>query len=290
MTLKQEIELQEQEFRELLERVMRGPLAPVHDSVKNLDRRLEELEAMLQEMRDVELSALGLHVEEMSTQVRQMKSKAGETPREVRLAVEPILQQLQAQVEQAQHATHARLEEEGKRVDGIAHRLGAQLAGVADTVSVSQKTLQSTLQGNVEQIEGSVKAASVQAKAQMHQLSSDLGGQVSQQVESNKQAFGRLQDLHSQALVRLRENSTDERKQVEERIAALTVSLSEVRPMFAEQNHYLNMLKQQQDAISTQMAEQLRRATQRVGMWFLAGSGLVCLGYIGVAFLVMQKF
>lgn len=290
MTLKQEIELQEQEFRELLERVMRSPLAPVHDSVKNLDCRLEELEAMLQEMRDVELSALGLHVEEMSTQVRQMKSKTGETPREVRLAVEPILQQLQARVEQAQHATLDRLKEEGKRVDGVAHRLGAKLAEVADTVSESQKTLQSTLQGNVEQIEGTVKMASVQAKAQMHQLSSDLGGRVSQQVESNQQAFGGLQELLDQALVRLRENSTVERKHVDERIAALTVLLSEVRPMFAEQNHYLDTLKHQQDAISARMTEQLSHVTQRMRRWLLAGTGLVCLGYIGVAFLVMQKF
>lgn len=290
MTVKQEIELQEQEFRELLERVMRSPLAPVHDSVKNLDCRLEELEAMLQEMRDVELSALGLHVEEMGTQVRQMKSKTGETPREVRMAVEPILQRLQAQVEQAQHATHDRIEEEGKRVDEAAHRLGAQLAGVADTVLESQKTLRSTLQGNVEQIEESVKAASVQTKAQMHHLSSDLGGRVSQQVESNEQAFGRLQELLGQALVRLRENSTDERRQVEERIAALTVSLSEVRPMFAEQNHHLDTLKQQQDAISARMAEQLSHVTRRMGRWFLAGAGLICVGYIGIAFLVMQKF
>lgn len=290
MTVKQEIECQEQEFRELLGRVMRGPLAPVHESVTKLDARLEELDAMLREIRDVELSALGLHAEEISKQVRLMRSKTAETPQEVRLAVEPLLQRLQAHVEQAQLATHDLLEKEGKRVDGAAYRLGAQLAGVADTISEGQKTIQSTLHGNVEQVEGTLKAASVQAEAQMQHLARNLGERVSQQVESNEQAFGRLQDLLNQALVRLHESSADERKEVGECFAALTTSLSEVQTVFAQQNHQLSKLTQQQDAISARMAEQLRHSTRRMGMWFLAGAGLVCLGYLGAAFLIMQKF
>jgi hypothetical protein len=289
MTVKQEIEQQEQEFKQLLGRVMRDPLAPVHDSVTKLDARLEELEAMLQDIRDVGLSGLGLHVEEMSTQVRQLKSKTGETPREVRLAVEPILQRLQVQVEQTQLATHNLLKDESKRVDGAVHRLDAQLAGVADSVSESRKTLQSALQVNVDQIEGTLHAASSRAQAEMRHLATDLGVQVTRQVESNEQAFERLQDLFKQAVAHLRETSANERKQVEERIDALTTSQSEVRTMFAEQNHQLDTLKQQQDAISGRMAEQLRHATQRMGMWLLASAGLVCLGYVSAAVFIMQK-
>jgi hypothetical protein len=290
MTVKQEIERHEQELKELLGRVMRDPLAPVHDSVTKLDARLEELETMLQDIRDLELSTLNLRIDDVGKELRQMKSKTGETPREVRLAVEPILQRLQTEVEQAKLATHDLLKEEGKRVDGVEHRLGAQLAGVADTVSESQKTLHTVLQGNVEHIDGTVKSVSVQAQAQMEHLARDLGGRVSQQTESNEQAVRRLRDLLNQGLVYLRENSAGERKQVEERIAALTTSLSEVRTMFAQQNHQLDTLKQLQEAISAQTTEQLRNATQRMSMWLLAGAGLVCLGCIGAALVIAQKF
>lgn len=288
MTVKREIERQEQEFKELLGRVMRDPLAPVHEAVTTLGARVEQLETALQEMREVELGALGLHVEEMGTQVRQMKSKTGETPRDVRLAVEPVLQRLQAEVEGARLATQALIREEAQRADDAAQRLGAQLTDVAVTVSESRTTLQTTLQGNTAQIEGALKSLSVEAEAQAQHVVADLGG-VARQVEAHQQEFARLQDALDGAVARLCEQSAGERTQAEQRIADLTSALAQVQAMCDRQSEQLAALKQQQDAIPERLDEQLRGAARRMGWWLLAGAGMLCLGCTGAALLVMQR-
>lgn len=289
MTVKQEIERQEREFKELLERVMRDPMAPILDSVSALDGRIEQLETMLQDMRDVELSTLSLNADEVNKHVRSLKSLANDTPHEVGRALRPLLDQLRVQVEQGKTEVRDCVQQGNERVEQAAQHLSGQLSTMEKAVSEDAMVLRSTLQAGVHQVAGTVQSTSTEVQTHLQRLATELGGRVEQQMASSKQAFARMQDAIGQHVARLQENAAVERKQLEQHIAILTTSLTDMRTMVSQQSQQIDSLRQQHDALSERMAEQVQRTTKRLGVWLLASLGVVCAGCLGAVVFLAGK-
>jgi uncharacterized phage infection (PIP) family protein YhgE len=289
MTVKQEIERQEREFKELLGRVMRDPMAPILDSVSALDERIEQLETMLQDMRDVELSTLSLNADEVNKHVRSLKSLANDTPHEVGRALRPLIDQLRVQVEQGKTEVRDCVQQANERVEQAAQHLSGQLSTMEKAVSEDAMVLRSTLQAGVHQVAGTVQSTSTNVQTHLQQLATELSGRVEQQMASGEQAFARMQNAISQHVARMQENAVVERKQLEQQIASLTTSLTDMRTMVSQQSQQIDSLRQQHDALSERMAEQIQRTTKRLGVWLVASLGVVCAGCLSAVVFLAGK-
>ena len=105
MNNQHDIARQEHEFQELLQKVMQEPLAPVTKSVRELDKRLNQFESMLEDLQAI-IQGTNMSADDALTQIRSLKSLAEETPREIRLSLQPMLHQVQNTLEQGTVTAH----------------------------------------------------------------------------------------------------------------------------------------------------------------------------------------
>ncbi|MDN2674857.1 hypothetical protein OX459_26010 [Janthinobacterium sp. SUN026] len=105
MNNQHDIVRQEHEFQELLQKVMQEPLAPVTKSVRELDKRLDQFESLLGDLQAI-IQGTNMSADDALTQIRSLKSLAEETPREIRLSLQPMLHQVQNTLEQGTVTAH----------------------------------------------------------------------------------------------------------------------------------------------------------------------------------------
>lgn len=110
MKTEQQIKQLETELQELLQRVMKTPLSPITDTIKGIQNHLEEVETLVQEIRNEDLIGLSLSAQDAEKQIRLIKSSIENTPQEVKKTVHPLLQQEIKLFEQAQHTKISQLQ------------------------------------------------------------------------------------------------------------------------------------------------------------------------------------
>jgi ribosome recycling factor len=290
MSIHQDIERQERDFKDLLNKVMRDPLAPILDSVKELESRLEQVETMLQDIRDVELTALSLTADETVKKVDAVRSISRDTPREVGAKMQPLLDQMRTQLEEgALHKTHELIEQRSAHFDSVADQVVGRLTNVTDAMSESRAVLDSTLRRNAAHLEGAIQSASGQIETSVQHATEQLSGIAVQQVAAHRQLLDQLQASIKHEAAALQEHVATRHDRVGQQIAALAESIAATQQMLTRQTDQLNTFRQQQDALAERFGEQVRHATQHMRTWLIVMAGVACASS-AAAFFMSGKF
>lgn len=105
MNNQHDIEHQEREFQDLLQRVMREPMAPLANAIRELDQRLDQFEDKLEAMQ-LGIDTADGTVHDALKQIRSLKSLTEEMPRDMRQTLQPMVAQLQTTLEQGAFNAH----------------------------------------------------------------------------------------------------------------------------------------------------------------------------------------
>lgn len=141
MNNQHDIERQEREFQELLQKVMKEPLAPVTNSVLLLDKRLNEFEGMLQDLQATTQGA-NMTADDALLQLRLLKSLTEEAPREFRQSLQPMMREVQSTLEQSTLVAHR---------DSV-EQLSGQLAQQSESGQQSFGRLQALMVNHKEEL------------------------------------------------------------------------------------------------------------------------------------------
>jgi len=247
MNTQQNIVRQEREFKELLQKIMREPLSPINDSVQGLTQRLDQLEQMFRDMREIDLGALSSDAEKVHKQIRSLKSATDEIPQAVRDVMQPLLEQLHTQLEEGKlHEIQELVKELAVQLESASQRTSTQITGLVDSASNSQDALQVMLQRNVAELEDASQSAFTQVQTEVGRMVVDLTGQLMQQSQSDQHSFGRLHELMNQHTQELSEHSAAGLKQVTQQnavqVGALTDSMEQLQTVFANQKHQVGQM------------------------------------------------
>lgn len=290
MNVQQNIERQEREFKELLQRVMREPLAPISDAVLELEQRLDQLEQLFREMREVDLSALSLDTEKANKQIRSLKSATEETPQAVRDAMQPLLEQLRVQLEQGTlHELGELVRQLAVQLEQASARGTREARELAEAVSASQGALQHGL----AQLDDAGQSAWGGVRTGLGQLGADLSGQLAQQGQTGEQSLLRLHDMLNQHARELSAHAAAGLGQLAQEHAlqfgVLGTALTQLQSVQGEQQQQLALLQQQQDAWAERLGEQLQRSTAPIRGWLVAAVAAATGACAGVIALLVTR-
>lgn len=198
-----EIDRQEQELKELLQRVMQSPLEPLSQSVAGLDERIEQVEELVQDLRDVELAALSLGADDSRKQMRALRSLAEETPREVHSTLRPLLEKCLVELEQQRQRTLTELQQDLQKVllQGLTQQSGALANAVGALLQASSDAIVPKVQALSERVNEVRTGQRVQQQsleglpAQLDQLPARWMPKLEQLAEQQEQQLQMLQQL-----------------------------------------------------------------------------------------------
>lgn len=295
MNVQQNIDRQEREFKELLQRIMQAPLSPITESVKEMDKRLDQFEQMFQDMRDIELSALSMGAEEARKQIRSLKTITEETPHEVRNAIEPLLAQLQAQLEQGTlQGIQQLVKELADQVERTARHADTKTSAINSDILQSKTEIQSSQLKAIEQLEHSNQSRLEQAQIEVGQMLGLLTEKLTHQSENEQKLFDGLQEMMTMHTKELKEQSASSLEQATKetttQIVALVQSMAQLQVALTKQKHQLDILQEQQTASSSQLVDKVVRFTQPIRKWLIASFLLAGAGLAGVITLVAERF
>jgi len=295
MNIQQDIDQQEREFSELLQRVMQHPLSPIANSVKEVDKRLGQLEQNLQDMREIELNALTLSGEDSRKQIRSLKSITEDTPQEVHNAIQPLLVEVRTQLEQSTlQSIQEVLKKLGDHLEHAAQHTSTQIAAIATSASQSQAEMQLFQKQAMEQLEHSFQSTLKYLHTELKETVKNLGLQLSQQSENNQNSLCLLQKMMQRHAKELQEQSATAFEQVTQQAATqLTMasqSMAQLQDVLTEQESQLKLLQEQQFEWPNRLSDQMVRFTQPIRRWLIVSVLLTGAGVAGVVALVAGKF
>ena len=288
MSIHQSIERQEREFKELLQKVMQAPLSPLTDSVLELKERMDLLEQEVSEMHEIELGVLNQGAGDTRKQIQSLKSITEETPREVCDVLQPLLEQMQMQLEQRsqQHIQQLATDLAGQ----LAHteqQAAIHAANLKDAITASQGNIESSQNQGFKNLENLQQTALARLHTECENLCGEVSSQLADQSAEGQRAVVRVQEqlsLHSQELSQ--QSASGFRQLGDEshaRMSQLTQSMALLQNLLCEQQQELERLQKQQAAYSERLGEQMQSALLPLRKWIMAS---VCVAAASLAAVV----
>lgn len=285
MSVHQSIERQEREFKDLLQKVMQAPLSPLADSVQELKEHMDQLEQLVSEMRDIELSAISLEAEDTRKQIRSLKNITEDTPREVHGVLQPLFEQLQEQLEQgAQQGIRQLATDLADQLKHSEQHAAKHVAGLKDAIAVSQGAVESSQKQSVEYLKNLQQATLAQLHTECESLRGEVGSQFAEQSADGQRAVARVQELMSQHSHELRQQSSSGLRQLgdeaDARMSQLTQYMEQLQIVLSAQQQQLERLQQEQAASSEHLGELLQHALLPLRKWVITS---VCVAATSLA-------
>lgn len=291
MSIQQDIERQERDFQDLLDKVMRAPLDPISQSIKALEERLEQVETMLQDVRDVDLTGLSLSLEDTVKKVDTVRSISRDAPRELGSKVQSLLEQLRVELEQGVlHKTHALIQQHSVQFEGVADQVVNRLTAVTDAVSDSRAALDLTLQQNVAYLEGAIQSRSEEIATRVQHATEHLSGIAVQHEASHLQLFERLHESIKHDAAAFQQEVTAKHERVDQQILALGESITATQDMLARQANQLDTFREQHNTLAEQLREQVTQTTERLRTWLIVVACLGGVSAVSAATVIAGKF
>lgn len=279
MNVNQSIERQEREFKDLLQKVMQAPLSPLTDSVLELKERMEQLEHQVSEMREIELSALNLGAEDTRKQIRSLKSITEETPREVYDVLQPLLEQLQVQLEQkAQQRIRQLATDMAGHLTHTEQQAAIHVADLKDAITASQGAIETSQKQGFKYLENFQQTALARLHSECESLRSEVGSQLAEQLADGQRTVVRVQELLSLHNQELSQQSASGFRQLGDeahaRMSQLAQAMTHLQTLLSAQQQQLECLQQQQVSYSERLKEQMQQALLPLKKWVIAS---VCM-------------
>jgi hypothetical protein len=293
MSIHQSIERQEREFKELLQKVMQAPLSPLTDSLLELKERMDLLEQEVSEMHEIELGVLNQGAVDTRKQIQSLKSITEETPREVCDVLQPLLEQMQMQLEQRsqQHIHRLTMDLAGQ----LAHteqQAAIHAANLKDAITASQGNIESSQNQGFKNLENLQQTVLIQLHTEYESLRGEFGSQLAEQSAEGQRAVARVQELLSLHSQELSQQSASGFRQLGNdtgaRMSQLTQSMDHLQTLLSAQQQELNRL-QQQAAYSERLGEQMQKTLMPLRKWLIVSVCVAAPSLAGVVFLVVGK-
>lgn len=262
MSIHQSIERQEREFKDLLQKVMQAPLSPITDSVMELKERMDLLEQHISEMREEELSALSLGAEDTRKQIRSLKTLTEETPREVHDVLMPLLERLEAQLEQEaqQHVRQLAMDLAG-RLMHTEQEVTIHVAGLKDTIAASQGAIESFLKQGFKCLENSQQTALARLLTGYESLRGEVCSRLAEQSAAGHAGMSQL-----------------------------TQSIALLQALLSAQQQELERLEQQLTAYSERQGEQIQNALLPLRKWGIVSVCVAVASLVGIVVMAAGIF
>ncbi len=313
MKSEQQIEQLEKELQELLQRVMQAPLSPLKNTVQDLQKHLDEVEDLVKEIRDVDLSTLSTGSQNTEKQIKFLKSSIESTPKDVQRTLQPLLQQELKSLENSHHANIDQLQSHLKAsaAENDRHLLStltiqlqtqaeheqkaiAQLLTHTERIekqsaSALQQTTQnltekiSTVSTSVMELQTALAAQSQQASSSLEQTAQTLASQISEQTTSISKLQATLDKQAEQAASSLEQTTRD----LAVKISTLAELATQQQTALTAQSEQISQLQQQQSEAQLKLADQFLEPMRR---WLIAAASLAGAGVIGTVALAVRQF